>query len=53
MVFFLGKIWKEDGCLPNGDKAKIEGIDEVKEKLHDSPVGRLGDVTCIPNILEI
>ncbi|XP_074266703.1 uncharacterized protein LOC141589984 [Silene latifolia] len=36
--------------LPNGDKAKIEGIGEVKVRLHDGQVRRFGDVRYIPNI---
>ncbi|KAK9749527.1 hypothetical protein RND81_02G131900 [Saponaria officinalis] len=36
--------------LPNGDKAKIEGIGEVKVRLHDDQVRRFGDVRYIPNV---
>ncbi|XP_074315062.1 uncharacterized protein LOC141651242 [Silene latifolia] len=36
--------------LTNGDKAKIEGIGEVKVRLYDGQVRRFGDVRYIPNI---
>ncbi|KAK9674093.1 hypothetical protein RND81_12G210800 [Saponaria officinalis] len=36
--------------LSNGDKANIEGMGEVKIRLHDDQVIRFGDVRYIPNI---
>ncbi|XP_074299218.1 uncharacterized protein LOC141630273 [Silene latifolia] len=36
--------------LPNGDKAKIERVGEVKVRLNDGQVRSFGDVIYIPNI---
>ncbi|KAK9681822.1 hypothetical protein RND81_10G029900 [Saponaria officinalis] len=36
--------------LPNDDKTKIEGVGEVKVRIHDDQDRRFGDVRYIPNI---
>lgn len=36
--------------LPNGEEAKVEGINEMKLSLHDGQIRKLGEVRYVPSL---